>query len=280
MLQDAHRGILFRFAKHIDEKSQNIAAGRVRGLRVNSYAASIAMATLLVLLVIGGVEPHPGPTDDKIANGKRDSTSSANDGNHNDRGNAISPPTVDQLFAAISELSQAVNRVEAAQAALSTQQTHNTAAVQQRLAEVEKKLDERLKTLEDSNDVLSVDVGEMSTKVEHLEEENQFIKDRLRNLEEKLDSDENHSKRNNLLCYGIPTAAGQTWSDCEDKVMNIIKTDTKITDGVAIDDLRKSRGLHSVSAYRHGLYIYRSRPACVAQSSHAFVGGTVSTWAR
>ena len=39
-----------------------------------------------------------------------------------------------------------------------------------------------------------------------------------------------------------------------------------------IDDLRKSRGLHSVSAYRHGLYIYRSRPAGVAQSSHTFVG--------
>ena len=115
-------------------------------------------------------------------------------------------------------------------------------------------MDERSKTLEDSNDVLSVDVGEMSTKVEHLEEENQFIKDRLRNLEEKLDSAENHSKRNNLF-YGIPTAAGETWSDCEDKVMNIIKTDMKITDGVAIDDLRKSRGLHSVSAYRHGLYI-------------------------
>ena len=48
----------------------------------------------------------------------------------------------------------------------------------------------------------------------------------------------------------------------------------------SIDDLRKSRGLHSVSAYRHGLYIYRSRPAGVAQSRHAFVGGTVSTWAR
>ena len=28
------------------------------------------------------------------------------------------------------------------------------------------------------------------------------------------------------------------------------------------------------------IYIYRSRPAGVAQSSHAFVGGTVSTWAR
>ena len=28
------------------------------------------------------------------------------------------------------------------------------------------------------------------------------------------------------------------------------------------------------------IYIYRSRPAGVVQSSHAFVGGTVSTWAR
>ena len=51
--------------------------------------------------------------------------------------------------------------------------------------------------------------------------------------------------------------------------------------GLEIDDLRKSRGLHSVSAYRHGLYIYiyRSMLAGVAQSRHAFVGGTASTWA-
>ena len=47
-----------------------------------------------------------------------------------------------------------------------------------------------------------------------------------------------------------------------------------------IDDLRKSRGLHLVSANKHGLYIYRSRPAGVAQSRRTFVGGTVSTWAR
>ena len=164
---ECYRTLIAAFSSVLQKlltRKARIAAGRVRGLRVNSYAASIAMATLLVLLVIGGVESHPGPTDDKIANTKRDSTSSANDGNHNDRGNAISTPTVDQLFAAISELSQAVNRVEAAQAALSTHQTHNTAAVQQMLAEVEKKLDEWLKTLEDSNDVLSADVGEMSTK--------------------------------------------------------------------------------------------------------------------
>ena len=51
---------------------------------------------------------------------------------------------------------------------------------------------------------------------------------------------------------------------------------------VQIDDLRKSRGLYSVSAYGHGLeYNYRSMLAGVAQSRHAFVGGTVSTaWER
>jgi len=35
------------------------------------------MVTLLVSLMIGGSTPHPGPTDDKIANGKRDSTESS-----------------------------------------------------------------------------------------------------------------------------------------------------------------------------------------------------------
>ena len=89
--------------------------------------------------------------------------------------------------------------------------------------------------LEDSNDVLSVDVGEMPTKVEQLEEEDQFIKNKLRNLEEKLDSAENHLKRNNLLFYGILSVAGETWLDCEDKVMNIIKMDIKIKDGVAVE---------------------------------------------
>ena len=42
-----------------------------------------------------------------------------------------------------------------------------------------------------------------------------------------------------------------------------------------IDDLWKSRGLRSVSDYRHGLYIQVQ--AC---RYSAFVGGTVSTWAR
>ena len=41
-----------------------------------------------------------------------------------------------------------------------------------------------------------------------------------------------------------------------------------------IDDLRKSGRLHSVRTFGHGhVYIYRSMPAGVAQSRHAFVGG-------
>ena len=46
-----------------------------------------------------------------------------------------------------------------------------------------------------------------------------------------------------------------------------------------IDDLQKSKGLHSVSAYGHGP-VYKSTPAGVVQSRYAFVGGTVSPWGR
>ena len=45
-----------------------------------------------------------------------------------------------------------------------------------------------------------------------------------------------------------------------------------------IDDLRKSRGQHSVNAYGHGPVHIQG--AGVAQSGHAFIGGTVSTWGR
>ena len=48
-----------------------------------------------------------------------------------------------------------------------------------------------------------------------------------------------------------------------------------------IDDLWKSRGLHSLSAYGHGpVYIYRSMPVGVARSRHAFVRDAVSTLGR
>ena len=56
-------GAFCSILKKILTRKNRRAAGRVRGLRVNSYAASIAMATLLVLLMIG-------PTVDKTANRK------------------------------------------------------------------------------------------------------------------------------------------------------------------------------------------------------------------
>ena len=47
-----------------------------------------------------------------------------------------------------------------------------------------------------------------------------------------------------------------------------------------IDDLRKARGLHTVTAFGHGPVNIGLMPAGVAQSRHAFVGGTVSTWGK
>ena len=173
-------------------RNAKVATARVRGFRVDSHAASFALSTLLVLLLTCGIEPHPGPTDDQTTNRREgDSTSAANDGSHNDCGNSISCPTVNPLFAATNQHAQAVNRLESAQVALNRQRTHNTTTVRQRLAEVEKKLDERLRSLEDNNEILSADVGEISTTVEQLEDEIQSLKDKRRTLEEQLDAAEN-----------------------------------------------------------------------------------------
>ena len=59
-----------------------------------------------------------------------------------------------------------------------------------------------------------------------------------------------------LLGSASSLTAGQMMINC-----NSLKT----------DDLRKSKGLHSVSAYGHGP-VYRSMPAGVVQSRHAFAG--------
>ena len=43
-------------------KKAAIASRRVRGLRVHGLAARFAVTTLLLMLLVAGVEPNPGPT--------------------------------------------------------------------------------------------------------------------------------------------------------------------------------------------------------------------------
>ena len=57
-------------------KKAAIAAKRVKGLRVHGLAARFAVTTLLLMLLMAGVEPNPGPT---FSTGERNHVSDRTD---------------------------------------------------------------------------------------------------------------------------------------------------------------------------------------------------------
>jgi hypothetical protein len=175
---------------------------------------------------MAGVEPNPGPG----ANG-----SESGDSVSDPKLSLLPATSLEQIMVAINQLGQAVNRIELAQSHLSAQQARSAATLQQRLGEVEHKLHKRLESLEHHQDLLSQDMKATSVKLELLEEENVSLKEMLIGLESRLDREENHSRRNNLLFHGIASTPGETWADCESKVKNIIRSDMKVTDEIAIE---------------------------------------------
>lgn len=60
-----------------------------------------------------------------------------------------------------------------------------------------------------------------TAKVTLLEAENATFKKKLLDLEAKLDTMENQSRRNNLLVKGVPESKGETWLDCKKTVIRI-----------------------------------------------------------
>ena len=57
-----------------------------------------------------------------------------------------------------------------------------------------------------------------------------------------------------LVELGLSFASGFNSCFWDTVFATLLRTAVELE--AAIDDLRKSRGLHSVNAYRHGLYIY------------------------
>ena len=70
----------------------------------------------------------------------------------------------------------------------------------------------------------------------NISKENRELKDRVRQLEQKLLSNEAQSRRNNLIFYNIPESDGmETWSQCENKVKDILVDHLEITKEVEIE---------------------------------------------
>ena len=188
----------------------------------------------ILLLISMSVERNPGPGPMNVnSNGTSTTASCALGGTGND--STLSPSGLDQVLMALNQLSQSVHRIEQAQSELRQQQISSTASLQTQLSDVESSIKQRLNNLEQDQEDLRQDIGAASVKMEELEHENKLLRDRIEDMEQKIDQAENHSKRNNLLFYGIPTEANETWADCEEKVKKVIRKDMKVTQEIAIE---------------------------------------------
>lgn len=184
-----------------------IAAKRIRGFRAHGFAAKLAVATLLAMLLIGGVESNPGPNgSDRMG-----------DTNDSDGDSVASDSKLDSLTKMMQFMSDGMTRIEAGQA-------EQTSKLDRRLSAMEAKIDSRLQEISGAQAQLTDEVNTLKQTCGELQTENDQLYDKVSALEDKLDSLENQSRRNNLLFYGLPTVSGETWDECEAKVMHVINS--------------------------------------------------------
>ena len=100
-------------------KKAAIAAKRVKRLRVHGLAARFAVTTLLLMLLMAGVEPNPGPT---FSTGEGNHVSDRNDNNGDNSNlndidtasntaNSNTQQLFDRLFSAINHLARTLSQL-------------------------------------------------------------------------------------------------------------------------------------------------------------------------
>ena len=244
-------------------RKARVAANRVRGLRLPGFAAKLAVTTLLAFLLMSGIESNPGPTT-PTASGQPEEE--GNDATSNQ-------PVLRELLTQMKTLTQAVSRLENAQ-------TDNTAQLTSRLDTVDVKLSTRLNEIADDQTVLKHDVSALYEHLEQMKSSHEHFQSHIDKLEDKIDELENQSRRSNVLFDGVPPSTDETWDDCENKVLDIIRRKMKIPQDVLIERahrLGKAIIVRFQSYKDRELVLSRAREL---KGSSIFVHGDVSDRVR
>ena len=225
-------------------KRAAIAAKLVKGLRVHGLAARFAVTTLLLMLLMAGVEPNPGPTfTTSEENHVADRTSNASDSGNlidiaNGTANNNSQQQSDRLFAAINQLALTVSELGDKVGHFEHSQNEKSSRIDQRLGVMENAINIRLIDVEENQNVLRIDMDAMDYEFVKMTDSFEHMQKKTDDLEAKVELLDTQSRRNNLLFFGIPRVFGETWDLCEAKVREIICRDMKVRQPVQIDRAR------------------------------------------
>ena len=133
-------------------------------------------------------------------------------------------------------LSSAVQAMTSTITRLKERQRQLTSAMTQQFASIQHSLDARLHQMGEEQHVLHLDVDELHSKQERLEQENANLRNTVQQLVSKVEELDMEKRKRNLLFFGIPIREGVS---CEQLVGDVLQTDLGITDNIDMDQARR-----------------------------------------
>ena len=174
-------------------------------------------------MLAGDIESNPGPEGSKQRSMSMDQIHS---GQVSDEVQVQHMKSFHQDM--LKSLNEALCRMEA-------NQVKHAEEVEGRLKEVADSFTQRLSQVEEQQSRLAEEVTGMRAEYEELSRENLYLKQQLDDVVAKCDVLENHSRRNNLIFFGLEQHGRETWEDCEAKVREVIREGMGISDFIDIE---------------------------------------------
>lgn len=215
------------------------AATKIHGFRVNGFCALLAVSCLLSILLIGCVEPQPGPlthvndSDNMTEENRAFSQCQRNEGTASGVGNSASSTTtttmdtrdlLQYLTSSVQAMTHAITRLEEGQRQLRE-------AVNQQLTTMQTSLGLKMQQLGEEQHIQRLDINELNSKQGQLEDENAKLRENVQHLASKVEELDSERRKSNLLFFGIPKRIGKS---CEELIKEVLQSELKITEDVGI----------------------------------------------
>lgn len=220
-------------------RKSRIAAARVRGFRVNNLSSRVAVSCLLLMLLIGGVEPNPGPPPHPPTRHRQSTTANGSpnsDSNINSVSNttANTQPTWEEMETTqiLHNLSQSVQSLAGVVSRLEEGQQQLSSSLNDKLSNIQSTLHDKLQHLEGEQEVLRLDLDEMNNKQARVEEDTALLKETVNELTAKMEWLDTERRKQNLLFFGVTKQVG---TSCEQLIKQVLRNQLSMTTDVVME---------------------------------------------
>lgn len=206
------------------------AKDKFRCPRIAVSLSTVTRFTLFmsILLIIGGIEPNPGPTG-------RGGTRSGSSRQSQRSSIPSSQSLLDADESGDIRVTRANTQTHSENVQDSASVTYLLSCMRTDMNQHMNEITDNLKSLNTKVDTISDTCDLLKSENETLKKQNEELCTKVSNLEQQIDSIEGQSRRNNLIFHGIKGNVSETWGVSENKVRSFISDELGIQTGESID---------------------------------------------